>query len=128
MMTTNVLKKIEVGNPLGYFGLLDEAEEYSRIESDEEHANFLHRMLDETEERPMVRQSVWAMVAFATGANINADALIPQNHEDMTMDIKLLNGKWTANGKIYEELDPSERKFMDEFFRNFKIDKRNRID
>jgi len=31
------------------------------------------------------------------------------------------NGKWTVNGKTFDELNAQERKFMDDFFREVKI-------
>lgn len=39
----------------------------------------------------------------------------------MQIDIKNKNGKWTINGKPYSELNPQEKQFMDDFFREVKI-------
>lgn len=117
---TNVLKKIETGNPLGYFGLMDELEQYVNINNDEDHVSFLHRMLDKSEDRPLVRQSIWAMIAYATGLNINADALLECDNNGQEMKIELINGKWTVNGKEYHELDPAERIYLDDFFKSYR--------
>ena len=39
----------------------------------------------------------------------------------MKVDIKIANGKWTANGKTYSELNEKEKQFMDQFFKEVKI-------
>lgn len=73
---SNLLKKITIGNPLINFGMREDYEAYQKIKTAEELAAFYHRMLDETENRPLVQQSIYAMITFSTGVNINADQLI----------------------------------------------------
>lgn len=34
--------------------------------------------------------------------------------------IELVNGKWTVNGKLFDELNESERIHLDNFFKQFK--------
>lgn len=43
----------------------------------------------------------------------------------MTIEIKLENGKWLINGKIYTELSLSEKIFFDEFIVAMKINYQN---
>lgn len=74
----NILRKITISNPLINLGLMEEYDEYEATRTDEELATFYHKMLDksESEKRPMISQMTYAMVAFSTDKNINAQMLI----------------------------------------------------
>lgn len=39
----------------------------------------------------------------------------------MRLSITRINGKWLVNGKPYAELNLQEQKFMDDFFREVKL-------
>lgn len=43
----------------------------------------------------------------------------------MKIEILKTNGKWLTNGKPYEQLNPNEKKFMDAFFKELKINSIN---
>lgn len=36
------------------------------------------------------------------------------------MEIKLINNKWTVNGKTFAELTPSEKELLNQFFKILK--------
>jgi len=38
----------------------------------------------------------------------------------MTLEIKCTNGKWLINGKPYNELQPDEQRFFEEFLSKMK--------
>lgn len=67
-MTTNVLKKIIVGNPLINFGIRKEVELYDNAKTDEEIANCYHLLLDRYGHRPLVRKWIYLMIDYSTGA------------------------------------------------------------
>lgn len=73
---SKLLKKVQIGNPLINFGLHNEAQIYDLIQNDEQLATFYHKMLDMSEDRPLVEQTIYAMIGFSTGVNINAKQLI----------------------------------------------------
>ena len=39
----------------------------------------------------------------------------------MSYNIKLKDGKWLINGKPYNELQPDEQRFFNEFLRRIKL-------
>lgn len=39
----------------------------------------------------------------------------------MKIEIKHIDGRWIVNGKSYDELEPKEKQFMNEFFKQVKI-------
>lgn len=41
----------------------------------------------------------------------------------MKIEIRKSDGRWTVNGKHYSELNDQEQRFMDDFFREVKIEK-----
>lgn len=41
------------------------------------------------------------------------------------VSIKQTNGKWTLNGKSYEKMDPIEKRFMNNFFKEVKVSQEN---
>lgn len=41
--------------------------------------------------------------------------------EKVTLEITKVNGKYTVNGKVLIELNPVEKKFLNDFFVQFKI-------
>lgn len=43
----------------------------------------------------------------------------------MTYHIVFKDGRWTVNGKRYEDLNHDEKIFMDDFFREVKINHNN---
>lgn len=43
------------------------------------------------------------------------------------IEIQHSNGKWTVNGKTYNQLNAQEQKFMDDFFREVKIEQETYI-
>lgn len=73
---TNLMKKIQVGNPLANFHLWDDLEEYERIETNEQLAAFYHKMLNKYESRPLVVRFIFAMIGFSV--DVNLEAKIPQ--------------------------------------------------
>ncbi|MAX50561.1 MAG: hypothetical protein CMH22_01100 [Methylophaga sp.] len=79
----NVLKKIQVANPLINFDMPEHAEMYECIENDIEMAAFYHHLLDIADhcedhgyERPMFRAMIYAMISYSTDCNINAQMLL----------------------------------------------------
>jgi hypothetical protein len=64
----NLLKKIEVGNPLINFGLYHSYDLYMKIDNDESHVKFLHDVLNNVgEDRAMVRSFIYVMMSHAIG-------------------------------------------------------------
>lgn len=72
------LKKIIIGNPLQNFELTKELKAYNEAQTDEELAKLYHNLLDmaERENRGLLRGFIFAMIAFSTGLNINADQMV----------------------------------------------------
>ncbi|MGG5486292.1 hypothetical protein [Gaetbulibacter sp. PBL-D1] len=68
---TNVLKKIEVGNPLYNLGLNKLLEEYNSITSDEGLAAFYHKLLSATEGSGLATNLAYAMISFSTNQDVN---------------------------------------------------------
>lgn len=79
-MVTNVLKKIEIGNPLYNLGLHKLLDEYEATKTDEELAAFHHKLLSAVEGSSLATRFAYAMIAFSTGVNIEPENLLP--HED----------------------------------------------
>lgn len=70
---TNVLKKIEVGNPLYNLGLYKLLDEHNATSTDEGLAKFYHRLLGCVEGSEVATKMTYAMIAFSTG--MDADPL-----------------------------------------------------
>lgn len=73
---SNVLRKIQVGNPLYNLELTEDAEAYDNCETDEQLTNWFHTMLEKHQGRTMVEAFVNAMIAYATGKRIYPEQLI----------------------------------------------------
>lgn len=67
-----LLKKIEVGNPLINLGLMDLYDRYEKINTDEELANFYHKLLSFTEGSTLATKFAWAMIEFSTGSTVGS--------------------------------------------------------
>lgn len=66
----NLLKKIQIGNPLLNFEMYDLYNDYQEIKSDDEHAQFLHELLNIVgENRTEVRLFIYKMMAHAINEN-----------------------------------------------------------
>lgn len=67
----NLLKKIEIGNPLYNLGLFALLEQYEQCKNDEELADFYHKFLNiiETGSKPslVVRHVAYMMINYSTG-------------------------------------------------------------
>lgn len=70
---SNVLKKLET-NPLAHFHMWNEIAEYKRAKTDEQIADFYHRMLTKFHDRPLVLSFLYAMIGHSTSSN--PDSLI----------------------------------------------------
>lgn len=79
-MNTNVLKKIEVGNPLYNLGLHKLLDEHDATQTDEELATFYHKLLSATEGSSIATSFTYAMISFSTGINYNIEILL--DHEN----------------------------------------------
>lgn len=78
-MKANVLKKIQVGNPLYNLGLHKLLEEHDATQTDEELASFYHKLLTATEGSSLATRFTYAMISFSTGRDYNLDILL--DHE-----------------------------------------------
>lgn len=74
----NLLKKIEVGNPLINLEMWELYKEHQAIKTDEELANFYHKLLDIQEvfymcnrRNPVFEAFIYNMIAFSTGVDVN---------------------------------------------------------
>ena len=67
----NLMKKIQIGNPLINLGLFKLYDEHEQIKTDEELANFYHKLLNACEGSEVATSMTYAMIAFSTGLNIN---------------------------------------------------------
>lgn len=74
---TNVLKKIQVGNPLINLGLMKLYDEYQSTKNDEELASFYHRALTICEGSQIATSLLFAMMSYSTGIDFNPYILIP---------------------------------------------------
>lgn len=72
----NNLKKIEVGNPLYNLGLYKLLDEYEDTKTDEELAAFFHKLLSAVEGSQVAEKFTYAMIAFATGKEVNEKLLL----------------------------------------------------
>jgi len=66
------IKKIVTGNPLANFHLWKEQDEYDKINTDHNLADFYHKMLDHYEDRPLVYRFILAMISFSVSVDINS--------------------------------------------------------
>ena len=65
------------GNPLAHFHLWDDIDRYEAAQTDEQLADFFHRMLAKYEHRPLVVSFIHAMITFSVGGTkINPEALL----------------------------------------------------
>lgn len=124
----NLLKKIEVGNPLYNLELFELLEKYEEAQTDEELAKVYHEILHSVEGRKVAESMTHAMIAYSVGTTNNQIYMymneLIENHNtiiNMKMEVKLAKGKWTVNGKQLSEMNLYETKFMDEFFKEMKI-------
>jgi len=67
------LKKVLAGNFLYNLGMQTEYEQYVEVKTDEELVAIYHTLLDRAEEtnNKVLREVVFAMIAYSTGVNIN---------------------------------------------------------
>lgn len=65
----NVLKKIEVGNPLINLGLMALYDLHQKVVTDDQLAKFYHLMLDATEGSSLATSFAYAMLSYSTGEN-----------------------------------------------------------
>lgn len=72
------LKKIIIGNPLSSLRLTKELKAYNEAKTDEELAKIYHKLLDlaENSKNEVLRDFLFAMIAFSTGRNINTNLLV----------------------------------------------------
>lgn len=82
---SNVLKKIEIGNPLINLEMWNLYDEYQTITTDEELAAFYHKCLDILEvfqmcnrNMPVFLSSIYSMIAFSTNVDANPLYLLMQ--------------------------------------------------
>lgn len=75
---TNLLKKIEVGNPLINLEMWQLYEEHELINTDQGLVDFYHKLLDILEvfemcnrRNPVFEAFIYQMISFSTGADIN---------------------------------------------------------
>jgi hypothetical protein len=119
---TNVLKKITIGNPLINLGLNNEAEIYEELSSDEEIANFYHRLLDNCpSERTTLESFIYAMIFFSTDVDARTKVKeLMKEPEAAYFTIECKCGRWFVNGNRYEEMNGEELHFLEQFFRKMK--------
>ena len=43
----------------------------------------------------------------------------------MKLTIEVIDGKWTVNGKLLNELNPNEKNALDQFIKNYDYDTRS---
>ncbi len=67
---TNILKKIEAGNPLANFGLWDDLAEYEACQTDEQLADFYHNLLNKYWSRKLLVRFIYAMIGHSAGTPI----------------------------------------------------------
>ena len=77
----NLLKKIQIGNPLINLGLMDLYDKHELAKTDEEIASFYHHLLDSVEGSEVAEAFTYSMISFSTGVNINPIMLLLQDHE-----------------------------------------------
>jgi hypothetical protein len=68
----NVMKKITIGNPLAFFGLWSELDEYNSLKTDRELVAFFHRMLTKFSDRPLVCNFLYVMLSFSADHNVQS--------------------------------------------------------
>lgn len=74
----NLLKKIEVGNPLINLEMWALYEEHQAIKTDEQLANFYHKLLNINEvfyicnrKNPTFENFIYSMISFSTNVDVN---------------------------------------------------------
>lgn len=67
----NLLKKIEIGNPLYNLGLHGLLEKHNATNSDEELIDFYHHLLDCIEGSSVAENVAYNMISFSTGMDVN---------------------------------------------------------
>lgn len=75
---TNLVKKIQVGNPLFNLGLTKLLEEYESAKTDEEIVTCYNRILTCVEGSTIAEALVYDMIAFSTGIDVNPVYLLMQ--------------------------------------------------
>lgn len=78
----NLLKKIQIGNPLINLGLMNLYDQHELAKTDEELAAFYHHMLDSVEGSKVAESFAYSMISYSTGVNINPIMLLLQDHAD----------------------------------------------
>ncbi len=86
-LNANVLKKIEVGNPLVNLGLWKLYDEHQACRTDEQLAAFYHRLLTCSEGSTLTMSFAYQMIAFSQGMDKSPlfeimDQLIEEHNED----------------------------------------------
>lgn len=81
---TNVLKKIQVGNPLINLGLMGLYDEHQAAKTDEELAAFYHNFLTCAEGSTIAESFAYSMMAFSCDTYMDSlnEALKILEHED----------------------------------------------
>ncbi|WP_179022021.1 hypothetical protein [Winogradskyella forsetii] len=69
--STNLLKKIEVGNPLFNLGLDSLLKKHDATTNDNELINFYHHLLDCVEGSSVAESMTYNMIAFSTDMDVN---------------------------------------------------------
>lgn len=67
----NLLKKIEVGNPLINLGLHPLFEDYESVRTDEELVKVYHHILNSVEGSELAENLVYSMIAYSTSMDVN---------------------------------------------------------
>ncbi|WP_142783394.1 hypothetical protein [Changchengzhania lutea] len=68
---SNLLKKIEVGNPLINLGLFNLYDAHQETKTDEDLANFYHHLLSCVEGSEVAEKITYAMISYSTGMDVN---------------------------------------------------------
>ncbi len=66
---TNVLKKCRI-HPLKSLALIQEADEHDAITTDDQLANFYHKMLSKFEHRTLVCTFIYAMMSYSVDYSV----------------------------------------------------------
>ncbi len=80
-MKANLLKKIQIGNPLINLDLTKLYDEHQSTTTDKELSDFYHRALTLCEGSEVATRFLYAMISFSTGIDFNPNTLIP-DHEN----------------------------------------------
>lgn len=71
IMNTNVLKKIQIGNPLINLGLMKLYYEYEALQTEEDLIEFYYRLLNATEGSEVATSVAYMMISFSIGMDVN---------------------------------------------------------